>query len=138
MLDALSDGFAILDQQWRFVYLNAAGAAPVSQMAPGTGNVIGRDHWEVFPDARGSELETAYRRAAAMRRNCSPPWRAWCAGLSAALSCIPPRRSSETRRVVRRVAMCWPMAVGVPRWMNAGVSISQHLIRLPGVREGTC
>jgi PAS domain S-box-containing protein len=67
VLDALSDGFAILDQQWRFVYLNAAGAALVSQMAPGTGDVIGRDHWEVFPDTRGSELETAYRRAVELR-----------------------------------------------------------------------
>ncbi len=67
VLDALSDGFAILDPQWRFVYLNAAGAELVEQMEPGTGDVIGRNHWEVFPDARGTELETAYRRAVELR-----------------------------------------------------------------------
>ena len=66
-LDALSDGFAILDEQWRLVYLNAAGAALISQMAPGTGQVMGRNHWDLFPDLRGTELEKAYRRAAEQR-----------------------------------------------------------------------
>ena len=50
VLDALSDGFAILDADWRFVYLNAAGVALLEPLAPGVESFIGRNHWELFPD----------------------------------------------------------------------------------------
>ncbi len=60
-LEAMSDAFFLLDEQWRFTYVNPAAAQMVRRDAA---DLLGKVVWEEFPDAVGSEFEVAYRRAA--------------------------------------------------------------------------
>jgi len=60
ILESISDAFLALDEQWRFTYVNAE-----TERASGMsrGELIGKVFWEVFPETRGTNLETQYRRA---------------------------------------------------------------------------
>lgn len=59
-LNSVSEGFMVLDREWKFTFLNHAGAALL--MRSGS-DLIGRSIWEEFPDTRGSRFETSYRQA---------------------------------------------------------------------------
>lgn len=61
-LEAISDAFFTLDEEWRFTYLNAA-AERLLQRPRST--LVGRVLWEEFPAAIGTPFETQYRRAVA-------------------------------------------------------------------------
>lgn len=60
MLDSLTDGFMTLDRQWRLTYVNAAAEQYLDKPA---GELVGRELWEVFPEARGTVFEDTYRQA---------------------------------------------------------------------------
>ena len=60
ILASINDGFFALDRDWRFTYVNAAAERMLSRSAE---QLIGRSHWEEYPETIGSELETNYRRA---------------------------------------------------------------------------
>jgi PAS domain S-box-containing protein len=79
ILSSIRDGLLVLDRDWRFVYLNPAAEQLLGSRA---GDVIGKNHWDVYPDALGSPLETNYRRAMNERvtlsfENYYDPWRRW-------------------------------------------------------------
>lgn len=59
-LDRMMDGFALLDHDFRIVYMNPAAERLSRQRAQ---HALGRTHWEVWPDSAGSELELRYRAA---------------------------------------------------------------------------
>lgn len=59
MFDDSCDGFAILDDQWRVLQMNAAGLSMGRRTAA---QVIGRNHWAVWPETLGTEVEHLYRR----------------------------------------------------------------------------
>ena len=59
-LDQMSDGFVLLDREYRIVYLNPAGEKLVG--VPAT-EQVGRSVWEIWAGSLGSELERRYRRA---------------------------------------------------------------------------
>jgi PAS domain S-box-containing protein len=63
-VENVSDGFAAFDADWTIEYINAAGSALVGRRPD---ELVGRNHWEVFPDARGTAIEAEYRRAVADR-----------------------------------------------------------------------
>jgi PAS domain S-box-containing protein len=63
ILDGVTDGFLVLDGQWRIRYINAAGAAILAPLHGGRENLIGRDLWKLFPDLAGTPLDHVYRRA---------------------------------------------------------------------------
>jgi serine phosphatase RsbU (regulator of sigma subunit) len=48
----------VLDEQWRFSYVNPAGAAVLERTVDG---LIGRDIWAEFPEAVGGPFEELYR-----------------------------------------------------------------------------
>jgi PAS domain S-box-containing protein len=60
VLDAMSEGFIVLDEDYRITEINAKGlrldGRPASEL-------IGRTHWEVAPASVGTPVEAAYRRA---------------------------------------------------------------------------
>ncbi|SCX41076.1 PAS domain S-box-containing protein [Klenkia marina] len=60
LLEAMPAGFFSLDAQWRFTFLNSAAERLLGQLR---GELLGRSVWETFPDAVGSDFETAYRGA---------------------------------------------------------------------------
>ena len=57
-LESTSDAVFILDRDWRFTYLNAHAARVLRHDAS---YLLGRNLWEEFPAARGTEFERAYR-----------------------------------------------------------------------------
>lgn len=61
-LESVGDGFFACDGDWRFIYMNSAAEdfIGVSRSA-----VIGKNHWECFPQMVGTQLEKEYRLAAA-------------------------------------------------------------------------
>lgn len=71
-LETIGDGFIALDAEWRFVYMNG-----VAEQLLGLDRrqAIGRNHWDIFPDAVGTDIDTAYRKAAAGEaQDIEVPW----------------------------------------------------------------
>ncbi len=65
VFERVSDGIFVLDQEWRFVFVNEAGARLVGHRAE---ELIGRTIWEQFPGTVGSAFEGRYRAALSSRR----------------------------------------------------------------------
>jgi PAS domain S-box-containing protein len=59
ILDSITDGFAALDSDWRFVYLNTA-AGELLRRPPD--QLIGKSLWDEIPELRGSFLEETLRQ----------------------------------------------------------------------------
>jgi len=55
-LDGMMEGYAILDRQWRYVYVNDAGAAH-TRMAPEA--LIGRTPMDIFPGFESTDIHAA-------------------------------------------------------------------------------
>ncbi|AWM89090.1 PAS domain-containing protein [Microvirga sp. 17 mud 1-3] len=64
MLAAMSEGFVILDQDFRITEINAEGLRLDGRPAR---EILGRTYWEVFPATVGTPIEAAYRRAMSER-----------------------------------------------------------------------
>ncbi len=81
LLNGITDGFVLIDAQWRVAYLNEA-AKRMLRPRKDPDTVLGRGHWEAFPDTLGSELERQYRavaetRAAAFFDFFYEAWQRW-------------------------------------------------------------
>ena len=78
IIESIGDGLMILDEEWRFVYLNAAGEKLLGERRE---DVLGKNHWEIYPSALGTSLEANYRKAAAGEpqdfETYWPPWQRW-------------------------------------------------------------
>ena len=79
-LQSMGDGFVALDADWRFIYVNPAAER---MLGSSSRDLIGRNHWEVYPATLGLPIEKAYREAAAGKpstvENFYEPWRRWFA-----------------------------------------------------------
>jgi PAS domain S-box-containing protein len=79
ILESISDAFLAFDRHWRFTYVNAEAERTTGKTRD---ELIGRDFWDVFPETRGTNLETQYCRAMADRvaiqfENYYRPWQRW-------------------------------------------------------------
>ena len=66
VLDRLSEGIFGLDTDWRFTYLNETGRAVICDAAGESFSVselVGRNIWELVPEAVGTTFEQRYREA---------------------------------------------------------------------------
>ena len=66
VLDRMSEGVFGLDTDWQFTYLNEAGRAVVCDAADESftaAELVGRNIWELIPDAAGTTFEAQYREA---------------------------------------------------------------------------
>lgn len=71
VLDSITDGFCVLDAHWNIRYINTRGAEMLAPgHAPGTA-LAGTRLWQACPDLQGTELETHFRRAMALRQSGS-------------------------------------------------------------------
>jgi PAS domain S-box-containing protein len=59
IFDSMGEGFAVLDKHWTILRMNAEGLRLTQLRAE---DVIGRDHWEIWPELLGTPVETVYRR----------------------------------------------------------------------------
>jgi len=60
IFDTMTEGFAVVDRDWTIVRMNATGLQLVGRSAE---EVVGHNHWEVFPEVSGTELEGIVRGA---------------------------------------------------------------------------
>jgi len=62
ILDSVTDAFFSLDRAFRFTYLNGTAERLLLRE-----DLVGKNIWEEFPDARGTEFERSYLRAMSER-----------------------------------------------------------------------
>jgi PAS domain S-box-containing protein len=66
VLESVTHGFLALDADWRITYANGAAVA-LSGAPPGA--LLGRVHWDVWPETRGTAVEARYRAVVEERRS---------------------------------------------------------------------
>ncbi|MES2901271.1 MAG: ATP-binding protein [Pseudomonadota bacterium] len=71
MLESLTDGFCAVDCEWRITYINGRALQLLSALNKSRDTLMGRPIWEVFPELRGSTMETECRRAMALQETVS-------------------------------------------------------------------
>ena len=64
LLGTMSEGFVVLDREFRINEINAEGLRIDGRAER---EIVGRTHWEAWPEANGTPVEAAYRRAMAER-----------------------------------------------------------------------
>ena len=64
ILESMGESFVALDDQWRIMYVNA-NMERLNNMK--REDMIGRNHWELFPDALGTPIEENYRHVMSTR-----------------------------------------------------------------------
>ncbi len=62
ILAGVTEAFFVIDDEWRFVYVNRAAGVMLEHAAH---ELLGQVIWEVFPEAVGSQFEQVYRRVLA-------------------------------------------------------------------------
>jgi PAS domain S-box-containing protein len=62
ILESITDAFCTFDSDWRFVYVNQQAEVLLSRSRS---DLLGKNHWDEYPDMRGTEVERNYRRAVA-------------------------------------------------------------------------
>jgi PAS domain S-box-containing protein len=77
-IESIGDGFFALDKEWNFVYMNDAAEVLIGSKRE---DLIGKNHWEVYPEAAGTLIEKNYAFAAAGQtmewENFYEPWNRW-------------------------------------------------------------
>ena len=77
-LESIGDGFFACDAEWRIVYVNTAAEQALDLRRD---DVLGRNHWDVFPGTVGTAVEREYRLAASGQtrdfENWYAPWDRW-------------------------------------------------------------
>ncbi len=68
ILESITDGFIILDREFRYVYVNRLAASLTSD---GGSDVIGRQMWDVFPDFGATSGADLLRQAMRERKSIS-------------------------------------------------------------------
>lgn len=58
IFDSMAEGFAVLDRHWTVLQMNAEGLRITQRSAA---EVIGRNHWDLFPELSGTDTEVIYR-----------------------------------------------------------------------------
>lgn len=65
VLDSMTEGFALLDCDWKFLEVNENGAHLAQHERS---SLIGQNHWQALPELVGTELELLYRRVGQSRQ----------------------------------------------------------------------
>lgn len=110
-LESITDGFITLDHEWRFTYANREAeriyGCPRSEL-------LGKNHWEMFPDQWDANLGQEFRRTVTAQTSCHfenyyTPWQRWfeirtypaaAGGLSVYFRDITDRKEAEAEREV--------------------------------------
>lgn len=62
IFDTMAEGFMLMDLQWNVMYMNTEGLR-IADMS--SAQVLGRKHWDIWPEAIDSEAGRMYRRVRA-------------------------------------------------------------------------
>ena len=64
-LESITDGFCLIDQDWKFTYLNGPAERMLKRARQ---DLLGRDIWQEFPQLQGTRMEQEYRLAVREKR----------------------------------------------------------------------
>lgn len=65
ILESITDGFIVLDRDWRFTYVNSQAEEIVRPLGKSREQLLGKSIWTEFSSLAGTEVERHYRRAMA-------------------------------------------------------------------------
>ena len=65
IFDSMNEGFAVLDANWTVLRVNAEGLRITQRAAH---DVIGKNHWDIWPELKGTQLEAMYRQVKETRK----------------------------------------------------------------------
>ncbi len=79
VLESISDGFLLLDAEWKIIYMNSAAERINDQRRE---DILGRDFWDVFPATVDTFLHREFQRCAMDQvavsfENHYEPWDKW-------------------------------------------------------------
>jgi PAS domain S-box-containing protein len=79
ILESINEGFVVLDADWNFAYINSAFER---MNGVRRAEILGRNHWDIYPATIGTHLEAEYRRVLATGQtaefeNYYKPWDRW-------------------------------------------------------------
>jgi PAS domain S-box-containing protein len=79
ILESITDAFMTLDRNWCFTYINHRAGQIFDRNSE---DLIGKNIWEVFPEAVGGKFYEAYHRAVSEKQLIQleeyyPPWERW-------------------------------------------------------------
>jgi PAS domain S-box-containing protein len=83
ILESITDGFHVIDSDWRLTYVNAEAKRTLLEHGVDPDWAIGKHFWEeLFPAAAESDMATQLRRAMTERVSVAvetyyPPWNRW-------------------------------------------------------------
>jgi two-component system, sporulation sensor kinase E len=74
ILASITEGFCVLDHNWNIVFINDVGIRIAGRPRE---EIIGKNHWDVVPESRGTVVEHEYRRCASegVLVQFETPWR---------------------------------------------------------------
>lgn len=114
-LQSITEGFLLLDRDWRFAFVNERAEALVQRPRD---ELLGRELWEAYPSAVGTVFEREYRKAMATGQSTCftahyPPLGKWfeihaypsAQGLAVYFLDITAQREEEARRRLLEVAI---------------------------------
>jgi len=117
ILEAIADPFTVIDDRWTLTYVNAAGAEMLGRKPE---ELVGKNLWDVAPEAVGTPFHDAYQRARRERvpvriEEYYPPFDRWfevnvypmAQGLAVHSRDITARKHNEEteRRLARHAAL---------------------------------
>jgi len=148
ILTSIAEGFCVLDHDWNISYINDIGLEIAGRPQQ---KIIGRNHWEVLPESKGTIVEQEYRRCARDRVpvQFEVPWKRlgiWlhvraypsAEGISILFSDVSlvKRREEELRSALDRLAIAHK-AAGMGTWdwnINTDeVTWSEEVSRIHGL-----
>ncbi len=79
LLDRISDGFVAFDASMNYTFVNEAGAKMLGKTPE---ELIGKNYWKEFPEAKGTPFANAYEKALISQEPifieaCYEPWNRW-------------------------------------------------------------
>src|SRR5258706_3339088 len=82
ILESISDGFVVLDKEWRFTYVNPKAEEILRPLNKSRASLLGKSYWVEFPELVGTALEENFRSAVAERvkvefESFYPPLNSW-------------------------------------------------------------
>ncbi len=82
ILESITDGFVAFDLDWKIIYINGRAKEMIRPVFGRGENMLGRNHWEAFPESLGTPIEENYRRAVREQKTVHfevfyPPLNAW-------------------------------------------------------------
>jgi PAS domain S-box-containing protein len=141
LVESIDEGFESLDRNWNFTYINQQGAKINGHKIE---ELIGKNHWEIFPEALGTKFESAMRMASENRIPATvtdfyPPFEKWIQisaypapdGISVLFQDVTQNVEAQERmRVADRLATAGRLAAAVSHEINNPLEAVSNLIYL--------